>query len=492
MAGRALMIQGCGSDAGKSTLVCALARAYRRRGYRVAPFKPQNMSNNAAVTTDGGEIGRAQALQAQACGLDPIVDMNPVLLKPEAETGAQVVVRGEARARMSAHAYRNYAPTLMRDVLASYERIKAETDLVLVEGAGSPAEVNLRDGDIANMGFACKAGCPVILVVDIERGGAIAALVGTQAVLSKRDNDQIKGFLVNRFRGDISLFDGGRTSIVDHTGWKDCGVMPWVPEASKLPLEDSASLGLHVKTSSQNAKLQITAIRYPRISNTDDLDPFLAEPDVSLRLCAPEDPLPVDTDLVLLLGSKAVISDLRALKAAGMDADIKAHVRRGGHVVGLCGGYQMMGGLVTDPDGLEGPPGDSETGLGLLPTTTRLGQKKILKHIKGRSFCGHSHFSGYEIHLGTTEIHEDSTSAWLETWNGESWTPQGICKGTLRGAYVHGAFASEALRSEFLKEIMTGDWGQIQFEQGIEDALDALADAAEAHLCLDSLLHLAR
>ncbi|MEM8739948.1 MAG: cobyric acid synthase, partial [Pseudomonadota bacterium] len=371
---RALMIQGAGSNVGKSLLVAGLARAFSRRGLRVAPFKPQNMSNNAAVTADGGEIGRAQALQALAAGRDPIIDMNPVLLKPETETGAQVILQGRRVASVKARDYAALKPQLMPPVLQSFRRLAASADLVLVEGAGSPAEVNLRAGDIANMGFARAAGVPVLLVGDIDRGGVIAQLVGTQAVLDPADAAMIAGFLINKFRGDVSLFDAGRDLIAARTGWRCLGVLPWFAEAHRLPAEDALDLG---GASRRAEGLHIVCPVLSRIANFDDLDPLAAEPGIRLTLLRAGQALPGDTDLVILPGTKSTIGDLAFLRAQGWDLDIAAHVRRGGHVLGLCGGYQMLGHKVVDPQGIEGPPGAS-AGLGLLDVETVMHPQKRL------------------------------------------------------------------------------------------------------------------
>ncbi len=353
----ALMIQGTCSNAGKSLLVAGLCRAFRRRGLAVLPFKPQNMSNNAAATADGGEIGRAQALQARACGVAATVDMNPVLLKPQSETGAQVVVQGRVLTTCAARDYHRLKPTLLPRVLDSFARLEGAADLVLVEGAGSPAEVNLRAGDIANMGFALAARVPVILAGDIERGGVIAQLVGTVALLEPEERALLRGYIVNKFRGDPGLFDSAHPLILERTGLQSLGVVTWFEAARNLPKEDV--LGLEeVARSRPGAAIRVAVPRLPRIANFDDLEPLAAEPDVALRLLEPGEALPGDTDLVLLPGSKATIADLAAFRAAGWDIDLQAHVRRGGWVLGLCGGYQMLGTRIADPEGLGGSAPD--------------------------------------------------------------------------------------------------------------------------------------
>src|SRR5580692_10748817 len=358
---RALMIQGAGSDVGKSLIVAGLARAWTRRGLRVRPFKPQNMSNNAAVTVDGGEIGRAQALQALAAGVEPHTDMNPVLLKPETDVGAQVIVQGRRVATLRARDYAAMKPKLMPAVLESFARMNAEADLVLVEGAGSPAEINLRNNDIANMGFARRADVPVVLVGDIERGGVIAQMVGIRSVIDPEDAAMIEGFIINKFRGDPSLFDDGYRMIADRTGWRGFGVLPYFDRARELPAEDALGLGEARKP----GRCKIAFLALSRIANFDDLDPLKLEPNVDLVMVRAGEAIPGDAALVILPGSKSTRGDLDFVRKQGWDIDLLAHVRRGGHVLGLCGGYQMLGRSVADPDGIEGSPG-ATTGLGLL------------------------------------------------------------------------------------------------------------------------------
>ena len=355
MPARALMFQGTGSDVGKSLIVAGLARAYTLRGLSVRPFKPQNMSNNAAVTADGGEIGRAQALQARAARVPPSVHMNPVLLKPQSEIGAQIVVQGRVYGSAKAAAYQRMKRDLLPCVLDSYERLRSDADIVLVEGAGSAAEVNLRENDIANMGFAQAAGMPVVLIGDIDRGGVIASLAGTKTVISADDAVLIRGFIVNKFRGDPALFADGMARIAQLTGWQPLGLVPHFPDARLLPAEDALALEQKLPAKSQ-ARLRIAVPILPHIANFDDLDPLDAEPAVELIRVRPGAALPGDADLIVLPGSKSTIADLAALRAAGFDIDIAAHRRRGGTVLGLCGGYQMMGRSVADPDGIEGPP----------------------------------------------------------------------------------------------------------------------------------------
>ncbi|MEM6727966.1 MAG: cobyric acid synthase, partial [Pseudomonadota bacterium] len=385
---KALMIQGAGSNVGKSILVAGLCRLLAQRGARVAPFKPQNMSNNAAVTEDGGEIGRAQALQALAAGVAPRVDMNPVLLKPESEVGAQVIVHGQRLTTAKARAYGKLKSTLMPRVLESFQRLAQAHDWIIVEGAGSPAEVNLRAGDIANMGFAEAACVPVVLIGDIDRGGVIAQLVGTQAVLDPADAKRIRAFAINKFRGDPTLFAEGMDVISEATGWAPLGIIPWFEEAWKLPAEDIMDLKRAApKSASSGPKLKIAVPRLPRIANFDDLDPLSAEPGVEIDIVEHGRAVPGDADLVILPGSKSTIADLAAFRAEGWDIDLTAHVRRGGHVLGICGGYQMMGRAIDDPMGIEGPPG-RVGGLGLLDVETVMAPEKRLALTQARDAQG--------------------------------------------------------------------------------------------------------
>lgn len=476
------MIQGAGSNVGKSLLVAGLARAYHRRGLSVRPFKPQNMSNNAAVTVDGGEIGRAQALQARAAGVAPHTDMNPVLLKPESETGAQVILQGKRFATLKARDYARVKPELLGPAVESFGRLEAAADLVLVEGAGSPAEVNLRAGDIANMGFAEATDLPVVLAGDIDRGGVIAQLVGTHAVLPEGDRARIKGFLVNKFRGDVRLFDEGLDEIVRHTGWTSLGVLPWFDEAWRLPAEDIMDIA-----SSPGRGLKIAVPRLARIANFDDLDPLAAEPDVAVEIVEAGRPLPGDADLVLIPGSKSTLGDLAHFRAQGWDIDLAAHLRRGGHVLGLCGGYQMLGRRIEDPEGIEGPPGGAE-GLGLLDVTTVMRPAKHLTLSDGRHPASGAPVSGYEIHIGETEG-PDRARGWLEVGG----RPEGAASadGKVRGSYLHGVFGSDLFRAAYLAEI-GGRSEMVGYDDGIEHVLDRLSDHLEHNLDLDAFLALAR
>ena len=477
---KAIMIQGTGSNVGKSMIVAGILRALRNRGLTVRPFKPQNMSNNAAVTSDGGEIGRAQALQARACGVDPHTDMNPILLKPQTATGAQVIVQGKVAGTQEARSFGQNKHNLMPAVLESFSRLSTQCEIIVIEGAGSPAETNLRAGDIANMGFARAAGVPVILMGDIDRGGVIAQIVGTQAVLNPEDNALIKGFCINKFRGDRSLFDGGRDDIVARTGWPSLGVLPWFEHAARLPAEDV--MDLPDRARSGGAGLVVAVPQLPRIANFDDLDPLAAEPSVDLRMITNGEALPADTDLVLLVGSKSTIADLDALRTAGWDVDIAAHIRRGGHVLGLCGGYQMLGKTISDPDGIEGPAG-TVNGLGHLDVHTVLEPVKNLTLRGGHHLESGAALSGYEIHMGKT-TGPDCTRPWLRL----DGTDDGAMSrtGTVAGCYLHGIFASDAFRIAYLGAL--GAASTVVFEDQIEDTLNALAEHIEAYFDLDALL----
>ena len=478
----ALMIQGCGSNVGKSLLVAGLCRAARRRGLSVAPFKPQNMSNNAAVTVDGGEIGRAQALQALACGLEPHTDMNPVLLKPETDTGAQVVVQGRRLATVRARDYSALKPQLLVPVLESFRRLGAAHDIVIVEGAGSPAEVNLREGDIANMGFARAAEVPVVLVGDIDRGGVIAQIVGTQAVLDPADAGMVAGFIINKFRGDPALFDDGYRLIAARTGWTGFGVVPHFADASRLPAEDALDLG----GTAGGGPLKIACLALSRIANFDDLDPLKLEPSVGLTMVRPGEAVPGDTALIILPGSKSTRGDLAYLRRQGWDIDIAAHVRRGGHVLGICGGYQMLGTRIADPDGIEGAPGETP-GLGLLDVATVMSADKRLTRTEATHAATGAPMNGYEIHIGRTDG-PDRARPFAEV-DGQ---PEGAVSadGRIMGSYLHGMFSGDAFRAAFLGRL--GAPSATSYGATVEATLDALADHLEAHLDVEGLLALAR
>ncbi|RUT28900.1 cobyric acid synthase [Arsenicitalea aurantiaca] len=478
------MFMGTGSDVGKSLLVAGLCRAYARRGLRVAPFKPQNMSNNAAVTTDGGEIGRAQALQARAAGRPPITAMNPVLLKPEHESGAQLVVRGKRRGSYPTRQYWARRGELLPEVLGAFAELAADADLVLVEGAGSASEVNLRAGDIANFGFARAADLPVVLVGDIQRGGVIAAIVGTFGVVDPEDAAHIVSSMVNKFQGDPALFSAGRSFIAERTGRPCLGPIPWFRDAARLPAEDV--LALEGPRERRDGGFVIAVPRLPRIANFDDLDPLAAEPDVDLVLVPPGTALP-PADLVILPGSKATRADLAALRAEGWDIDLRAHHRRGGAILGICGGYQMLGQSLADPEGLEGDPGTS-VGLGFLGVETVMEPAKQLRLERAVSAEGEA-LSGYHMHLGRTDGADRHRPFALVA--GE---PEGAVSadGRVFGTYLHGLFAEDGFRRGFLGRLGAEIRALTRYEAGVEEALDALADHLEAHLDLDLLLGLAR
>jgi adenosylcobyric acid synthase len=482
---RALMFQGAGSDVGKSLIVAGLCRAFTMRGLAVRPFKPQNMSNNAAVTPDGGEIGRAQALQARACRATPSVHMNPVLLKPQSEIGAQVVVQGRVVGNAKAREYQDWKPRLMAAVLDSFASVKGEADLVLIEGAGSPAEVNLRRGDIANMGFARASDTPVILIGDIERGGVIAQIVGTRAVLDPADAAMICGFLVNKFRGDASLFEEGLRIIEQRTHWPGLGLVPFFAAAARLSAEDAAALERTPVGAGDGVTIAVPMLS--RIANFDDFDPLKLEPRVRLVMIRPGRPIPAEAELVILPGSKATIADLAFLRAQGWDIDIAAHRRRGGRVLGVCGGYQMLGVRIADPDGTEGAAGEA-VGLGLLDVATVLSGEKVLTAVNGVCLENGAPFAGYEMHVGRTSGPACARPL-LRFADGRldgAISPDG----RVMGAYVHGLFADDSQRAAWLATL--GARSTIAYESQVEETLDALAGHLAAHIDLDALLKLAR
>ncbi|MHA1190015.1 MAG: cobyric acid synthase [Alphaproteobacteria bacterium] len=482
----ALMIQGTGSNVGKSLIVAGLARALTRRGMAVRPFKPQNMSNNAGATDDGGEIGRAQILQAQAAGVAPSVHMNPVLLKPEAETGAQVIVQGKRLGTMSARDYTAQKSRFLAPVLDSLSQLEADADIILVEGAGSPAEINLRVGDIANMGFAQAADVPVVVVGDIDRGGVIASLVGTHAVLEPAERDRIRGFIVNRFRGDPGLFTEGSREIARRTGWADLGIVPHFADAALLPAEDSLALD----EASDHALPEVTRTkivvpRLKRIANFDDLDPLQHEPDVVVDIVEAGRALPGDADLILLPGSKSTIADLADLRRQGWDIDIAAHYRRGGHVLGICGGYQMLGTVIRDPSGIEGQVAEAP-GLGLLNVETTLSPDKATRKVQAHHLATGRTVTGYEIHIGVTTGGDCNTP--FATIDQQ---PEGAISvsGRVTGTYIHGLFADDRFRAAFLAGL--GAQSALGYDRQIEATLDSLADHLETHLDIAAILEIA-
>lgn len=485
MAACALMFQGTGSDVGKSLIVAGLARALVSRGLKVAPFKPQNMSNNAAVTADGSEIGRAQALQARAARLPPSVHMNPVLLKPQSEIGAQIVVQGRVHGRANAMDFQRLKPELMPLVLESFAKLKEEADIVLVEGAGSASEINLRANDIANMGFARAANVPVVLIGDIDRGGVIASLIGTKAVVDPKDAALIEGFIVNKFRGDPALFAGGMARIAQMTGWQALGLVPFFAEARRLPAEDGLALA-DADLDKPNATIKIAVPILPHIANFDDLDPLDAEPSVDVVRVRPGMPIPGDADLIVLPGSKSTVGDLKALREAGFDIDIAAHLRRGCMVLGMCGGYQMLGKVLHDPHGVEDQPGSTQ-GLGLLDVETTFLPEKRLANVEGKSVDGAS-YTGFEIHKGVTDG-PDRARPFAHFSDG---TPEGAqsADGRVIGTYLHGLFVDDAQRAAWLKRF--GGKTEIAYDAAIEETLDRLAAHLETHVDINRLLTIPR
>ena len=504
MTARALMIQGTGSSVGKSVLVAGLCRLARRRGIRVAPFKPQNMSNNAAVCVDGGEIGRAQALQARAAGLEPRCDFNPVLLKPQTDRGAQVVVQGRVIGTFDAAEYQAVRGRTRGAVLDSFQRLAVDCDLVLVEGAGSPAEVNLRTNDIANMGFARAAGVPVCLVGDIDRGGVIAALVGTQAVLDPDDAALIVGFVVNRFRGDRSLFADGVTFVERRTGWRCFGLVHWLPAAVRLPAEDTASIARDggadvtgdprragapgVRHCAAAAPRRIVAPVLSRMANFDDADPLRLDPGVDFAFVPPGRPLPRDADVVVLFGTKSTVGELAFLRAQGWDHDVIAHSRGGGRVLGVCGGYQMLGRRVQDPAGVDGPPGAAD-GLGLLDVETVMEDDKTVRPAQGRCVLSGASVSGYEIHMGRTHGPDLARPMlYLDTGSEGARNRSGRVEGTC----LHGLFTNDGWRRAWLARMdapIGADWS---FDATVEQALDEVATDLAGMLDVDALFAAAR
>jgi adenosylcobyric acid synthase len=472
------MIQGCGSDVGKSVLVAGLCRLFTNRGITVRPFKPQNMSNNAAVTAGGGEIGRAQALQARACRVEPTVDMNPVLLKPQSDVGAQLIVRGKMSGNFDASAHGRDKRALLEVAVESYRRLAQEAELMIVEGAGSPAETNLRKNDIANMGFAQALGLPVVLVGDINRGHVIASLVGAHAVLDAADRGLIHGFIVNKFRGDPRLFDEGVQKIVEHTGWPSMGVVPWLPAASRLPSEDGVQLENINAPRAPGARARIVVPQLARIANFDDFDPLREEPEVELVFIPPGRPLPRDAALIVIPGTKSTIADMEFVRSQGWDVDILSHVRHGGRVLGICGGYQMLGRTISDPNGIEGPP-RTVPGLGLLDVDTVMTGDKTLREVAGVLHTGPA-FAGYEMHVGqTTGV---GASRPMLRFNDGS-TDGGVsADGRIAGCYVHGLFGVTDARAALVAAIGAAP-SLDDHNARVDAALDEIAEELER--CLD-------
>jgi adenosylcobyric acid synthase len=478
------MFQGTGSDVGKTVLVAGFCRLAANRGLTVRPFKPQNMSNNAAVADDGGEIGRAQWLQAVACRAAPSIHMNPVLLKPQSETGSQVVVQGKVAGQARGRDYQALKPKLMAAVMDSFARVSAGADLVLVEGAGSPAEINLRAGDIANMGFATSARVPVVLVGDIDRGGVIASIAGTHTILPDEDRAMMAGYLINKFRGDISLFDDGILAIEKFTGWPCLGVVPWLKPAARLPAEDSVALERLSRGKAGALKIAVPVLS--RIANFDDFDPLKAEPDVELVFVRPGERLPPDAGLVILPGSKSTIADLADLRHHGWDRDLAAHHRQGGMIIGICGGYQMLGRTVSDPLGLDGAAPVAE-GLGLLDIETEMAPEKTVRNIEARSAQHDVALTGYEIHLGFS--HGPDCARPMTFIDGR---PDGAISpdGLVSGTYLHGLFESDGYRASLLDGFgLTG--GATSYRADVDAALDEIANELEVSVGFERIWALA-
>ncbi len=486
MTAKVLMLQGTGSDVGKSIITAGLCRLARRQGMRVAPFKPQNMSNNAAACEMGGEIGRAQALQAKAAGLEPHTDFNPVLLKPQSDCTSQVVVHGKALKVFGAQDYMAARDALMTPVLESFNRLTAAYDLVLVEGAGSPAEINLRDRDIANMGFARAAGVPVVLLGDIDKGGVIASLVGTKAVLSPADAAMIVGFAINKFRGDPALFTAGVKEIEARCNWPCFGIIPWLDAPAKLPAEDAVVLSK--ATPSNCGKIRIVAPMLSRMANFDDADPLRFEPNVDFQWISPGAPIPRDADAIILFGTKSTVGDLAFLRSQGWDHDIIAHARAGGHVLGICGGYQMLGERIDDPLGVDGATGCTD-GLGLLRVETVMNGDKTVRPITGHCAGTQIPIAGYEIHVGDTT--GDDTARPMLFIDGVGDGAQND-NGCVAGTYVHGLFANDAYRTAWLDKLQSGQSTTRSYDLAVEAALDHLADGLEKALYIEKLFGVAR
>ena len=479
MQARTLMVQGTTSDAGKSALVTGLCRYYKRRGELVAPFKPQNMALNSAVTLDGGEIGRAQAVQARACGLEPHTDMNPILLKPNSDKTAQVIMQGKVHKNLGAKGYHAYKTQAMPVVLDSFQRLQRQYQRIIVEGAGSPAEINLRQGDVANMGFAEAVNCPVILVADIDRGGVFAHLVGTLELLSETEQQRVLGFVINRFRGDIDILQPGIDWLEQRTGKPVFGVLPYLHD---LYLESEDSVAVQQSTH-QAETFNIVVPRLPRMSNHTDFDVLRLNSGVNIQFCRqPEQSCPAD--LIILPGSKSVRDDLAWLKEMGWESAILKHLRYGGKLIGLCGGYQMLGGEIHDPLGIEGQPGSSQ-GLKLLNMQTTLGAEKQLKQVSGALLMGNAAVQGYEIHAGLS-TGEALSNPLMIMDNGES---EGAISGDQQvlGSYVHGIFDSHDACTSLLHWAGAKKIQAVDFNVLCEEGIDLMADTLEQYLDIPML-----
>ena len=486
MAMKAIMIQGTGSDVGKSLIVAGLCRLARNRGVHVAPFKAQNMSNQAAVCPEGGEIGRAQALQAMAAGVEPCTDFNPVLLKPQSDRQSQVIIHGRPARSLGASDFRGYGETLFPAIKESLERLAGEYDLLIVEGAGSPAEVNLRPRDIANMGFATKADVPVCIVGDIDRGGVIAAFVGTHAVLDEADRKQVCGFIVNKFRGDPVLFEDGLAVVRQRTGWHCFGMVRWLDAAAILPTEDATSL--RTERSHQGGRLRVVAPVLSRISNSDDLDALRLETEVDFSFVPPGSAIPRNADAIVLCGTKSTVSEIEFLRSQGWHHDVISHARNGGYVLGICGGFQMLGHHVRDPDGVEGSHAEAR-GLGLLEISTEMMGQKTVRRSTGRCVISGAPVCGYEIHAGVT-AGPGLQNPLLQMESG----PDGARSenGRIEGTYLHGLLANDDYRREWLGRLGARPDSSITYLTEVDNALDEVADALALDIDVDGLLACAR
>ncbi|MEI9997544.1 MAG: cobyric acid synthase [Rhizomicrobium sp.] len=486
MTARVLMCQGTGSDVGKSVLVAGLCRLFRNRGFKVAPFKPQNMSNNSAVTEDGGEIGRAQALQSRAAGLNPSIHMNPVLLKPEADHTSQLVLQGRVAGRLNARNWHDKRERLLPAIGESFTHMAESCDLLIVEGAGSAAETNLRASDVANMGFAEAFGVPVVLIGDIDRGGVIASLVGTHQVLAPPDRARIRGFLVNKFRGDISLFAPGMQDVTRHTGWTSLGIVPWLTAAARLPAEDAVPLQGGSR-SHADAKIRIAVPMLAHIANFDDLDPLRAEPGVSVAFVPPGQPIPMGVDAIILPGTKSTLSDLAMLREQGWDIDIRANARAGARILGLCGGYQMLGRAVRDPGGSDGAVAEAP-GLALLDAETEMAAEKAVRRCTGRAPGYDADVEGYEIHMGRT-TGADCARPMVQIEGRDDGAVS--ADGRIEGTYLHGLFGSDAFRRAWLTSIDPRLSKPFAFDASVDAALDEIAAVLADTLDIETLLSFA-
>ncbi len=487
MNAKTIMFMGTGSDVGKSLIVAGLCRALKNRNIKIAPFKPQNMSNNASVCENGGEIGRAQALQALAAGLEPNTNMNPILLKPEHDSKAQLIIRGERIASMSAKKYFSTREKYMPQVLESFEELKQDYDYVLVEGAGSASEVNLRHNDLANFGFAQSANVPVVLIGDISRGGVIASIIGTLEVIDKKDRELIVGSIINKFQGDKSLFADGLKIIERYTKQPTLGLVPFFPKANKLPAEDVLALEKKV-TNKQVGLLHIAILKLSRIANFDDFDPLIAEENIFVDMIDTGRSIPQNADLIIIPGSKATISDMKFILEQGWDIDIKAHVRANKPVLGICGGYQILGKVISDPLGIEGEAQNIE-GLGLLNISTRLTRQKQLENITAIDAVFGQEINAYHMHLGVSEG-EDCQRPFALNNNESEGAISG--NGLISGTYLHGIFANDGFRQNFLSHLGAKAKKTLNYQAQVEQVLDELAAHLEANLDIDKILELAR